>query len=1756
MDFLTFLQKQASAPTSRGFGPGTPGYIASSLGGLTNFEPTPVETPEPTVDEGGGFWDAINPSEIGINLGDIGSRAVDLLSRPSYAVNNMIQEAVRRGNEATEDGFDVGDIGDIWGGFSPGQAWQGLSGQQKVIGQEAIEGIPGFEDQPEALQFIEGLGVDLFADPTTYIGAGAVKSIAKGGISGVKALTNVGKSAAIESKAMDVASSAVKVADVGKPKVNLMPSSTKEVKVSDEVDQAFTPSNKVEPVEVPKAPELEATTPAPKLTTADAPSMAASFSTPIKITPSSKGFIDTVHDFSQVPIPLGRALEPEVEPFFRAGSTTEFNIPGGIAAGNAEESLVDMSKFVDTAKGSTPAQLKQAYDEGLIRPTLDTPAERAMAAAYDLSSLRTTKRVVKSKVQLPAKDYHTTPAYIRQGFRKYRESPIPGGDPISDVGEVFVKSGKGNYVVRDIDMPLLNSALHGRARRNMVRVATGSNFKELPMSQVFVKGYNGKFESLSAIAAQNKRALGSKKYWDDAQKEAQRYLDHPEQLIERIARQNADYLRVTAKDTIDDFAEWSKEVKALVPGLSKESLKAAHDAVKDALNTAWRMTVDSPRKDIKKFLAASRNSQQLRQIMAEAVARHSTPEELVVEAAHVKRNIQIEFLNIDLERITNSALSTEAKATAATKTKLAAEAAEEEVRVAEAAAEQAPNVRMQQAQQSNNPKAAVRDAENYNDLSDGAAGAIEGHSWGKKFTKDQAIGVVRKAVAQVQKTMNKPKNVRKFHQMNQAGVLNTIVGEVAKGEKNYQAFIRKMIRANPEMSAEYGGHIAAAMRAAEHQMDAVGHTPNAWNGARKGAKGWAIGVPGKTQTTRTLSFGEADNIPFSSSKLMDDMISYDFALASRGVQTEDILVRALNGEVGARTPLWTHIVDAALFKNTDALAKIEDKTLRKFLLNYDPSSNVRFASEHYTGKVQQFTQAQSSSAQRAIADSKVKDSPARSARVVDESNEAAEEAIERTPAAPVADAKAIGDQAKLAGKEIDDALDNNTLVDDYVNFYKDSLGRGSNNAAQKVMKEAGSTKATPGQSISNVEFDKPMTSRLNSSFKGILQNIATHVGAENVRPMMQDSFGFVMSTMGNSRRGWNHIAKGLEKATAGDPAKMKMFIASLNPSNKIPAPEGLEELQRLFRKQMETTLGGSGVEKYFNGNTTVTRAGVSMEKVNEWLRVSGVKLKPDDAEHFQFSGAKITDDVGTVYDYGEGNWVKEWETCLPINATPRELAAFMHGVERAVMTATMERHLFDDLAVRFSGRGRTVDHPYLQGVELPEEIAKETERMIDMIDELHKPGKSNSFFNYYDTMLRGWKSGVTIYNPAHHIRNAFGDTFLLASDMGFIESTRSMKQAAALFHKYGILPDEFDTGLKSGGFRLDPEMAKDPEALIKAMTAPVEKGASHIVHKGSGVRVGDDQIMQALNRHGILQPAHQVEDIMEAAVDETVLGKLPQRVRQPFGGNLNEAATRAAEAREHRIRAAHFIAAVKKSKIKRISGESEAQFKKRLFEDAAKRTRKWHPDGSDLTKFERNVMRRLIPFYSWQRKSIPLILEGALRNPHVASAYPKLQREISYSMTGEAVPSDQLFPDFITQGSPMAYFGESVGEGGPEAGYTAAKGPSTPFNDLVPFANNPLAETLRMSTPFARVPIELANRKQMGTDIPLESTADRAEYVAEQVPNLGTLVRNLTNKNPGGNEALNWLLAAGLLDTGEYMGTAYWDRKNAIEQMREGNLGG
>jgi len=77
--------------------------------------------------------------------------------------------------------------------------------------------------------------------------------------------------------------------------------------------------------------------------------------------------------------------------------------------------------------------------------------------------------------------------------------------------------------------------------------------------------------------------------------------------------------------------------------------------------------------------------------------------------------------------------------------------------------------------------------------------------------------------------------------------------------------------------------------------------------------------------------------------------------------------------------------------------------------------------------------------------------------------------------------------------------------------------------------------------------------------------------------------------------------------------------------------------------------------------------------------------------------------------------------------------------------------------------------------------------------------------------------------------------------------------------------------------------------------------------------------------------------------------------------------------------------------------------KGKSFEDASRTVRKYLFDYSELTDTERQIFRRIFPFYKWTRSNLPLQIYTLVRHPQKFAAYGKLLRAFDQDETSEEI---------------------------------------------------------------------------------------------------------------------------------------------------------
>jgi hypothetical protein len=538
----------------------------------------------------------------------------------------------------------------------------------------------------------------------------------------------------------------------------------------------------------------------------------------------------------------------------------------------------------------------------------------------------------------------------------------------------------------------------------------------------------------------------------------------------------------------------------------------------------------------------------------------------------------------------------------------------------------------------------------------------------------------------------------------------------------------------------------------------------------------------------------------------------------------------------------------------------------------------------------------------------------------------------------------------------------------------------------------------------------------------------------------------------------------------------------------------IKALGQEIQKVMEDLFGGSGLRKGAEFESTVVgRSQLLMGELNQALKRFGLP--------FQFTNKG---------KYAKGaDWMKSWES-WDVKNPLRTLYSVQNAVEHTVRTRTM----FDEIVSRFGSYAKKAGYttqidsklakefPYLAQAHFSPEMAEQANNFLKIFKEANTP--QSKFLAQINNVLSKWKSSVTIYRPAHYWRNLVGDMAFnwLANVSGTKPYNIARKVMQSQKGKY-----EWDTGNLAD--LTGPDALKKAIARGGSATGPI--GSNIALTMRNGLKVTNDMLYVAAFQKGILPSARILEDLPDkvpSILDKIHLPGKMQGKGQEFVHGLHEQ-------RDHFIRLAHFADAVMKS------GKPFEQ----AVDDAARIVRKWHPDGMDFTKFERNTMRTVFPFYSWTRKAIPLAVESVYSNPGKVMLYPKLQYGIQQMNLGQQAgnsmadpfPLDQLWPDWMREKGIGPMFGSGPGD------YSIIA-PSFPINDLAAqfgnlprmlgqgFSSKGISGITQMVNPFAKIPAEMMSGTNLINQAPIK---DWSQYFTNQIPGISDAGR-VTNVDLGG----------------------------------------
>lgn len=232
--------------------------------------------------------------------------------------------------------------------------------------------------------------------------------------------------------------------------------------------------------------------------------------------------------------------------------------------------------------------------------------------------------------------------------------------------------------------------------------------------------------------------------------------------------------------------------------------------------------------------------------------------------------------------------------------------------------------------------------------------------------------------------------------------------------------------------------------------------------------------------------------------------------------------------------------------------------------------------------------------------------------------------------------------------------------------------------------------------------------------------------------------------------------------------------------------------------------------------------------------------------------------------------------------------------------------------------------------------------------------------DFYDEALNIWKLSVTSLFPSFHARNAVSNSYL--AFLGGAKNPARIKDAVAV-QMYG-------RALRNG------KKAKDKVLNI------------------DGVDWKLSELHQLAAEHGILGSGWLGADFLKTAFIKPKISKGEFSLVQHFNWAAGKA-RKTGTAVENNARLTLFIDQLAKGKN---AQEATIHTKKFLF------------DYGELTDFEKTKLKRVIPFYTWLRKNIPLQLEQVAKQPGKYAGVVHAKDAIEQFSGDE---EEKFLPDFM-----------------------------------------------------------------------------------------------------------------------------------------------
>lgn len=220
----------------------------------------------------------------------------------------------------------------------------------------------------------------------------------------------------------------------------------------------------------------------------------------------------------------------------------------------------------------------------------------------------------------------------------------------------------------------------------------------------------------------------------------------------------------------------------------------------------------------------------------------------------------------------------------------------------------------------------------------------------------------------------------------------------------------------------------------------------------------------------------------------------------------------------------------------------------------------------------------------------------------------------------------------------------------------------------------------------------------------------------------------------------------------------------------------------------------------------------------------------------------------------------------------------------------------------------------------------------------------------------------------------------------------------------------------------------------------------------------ESKLVKEMEQHGVIGTGQYGNDIAKTLADETSGAQWLARIkghRTPIPAIFSQKfapyrANRAIGSTiEDNAKIAHFLS-------KRAEGYG--------VKEAAESVKKYLFDYGDLTNVEKGLFKRIMPFYTWTSKNIPLQIQQFIENPGKFSKIATAKKDIEQ---GVEQPNEKYMSDYMSSNAPVRV---KTDENGNTMYFLM--GQWLPAASALQFLSQPLQQSIGMATPLAKLPIE------------------------------------------------------------------------------------